>query len=104
MRTFLIATAAILAPAAPAWAIPSTDAPRIEIARHGDLDLSSAAGRERLDARLRRATQRACSDPGAVRLDRQAVSRCEHAALARGRATAELQTMERVQLAALPDG
>jgi UrcA family protein len=67
MTRFALATAAILAAAvnvgAPASARAFRTANTASIS-HGDLNLASAAGIARLDARVRRAAERLCIDPG----------------------------------------
>jgi UrcA family protein len=68
MKTFAtIAAAAVAVVAAglaqsPATAQPAADAP-VVIVRHGDLDLSTRAGRATLDLRLLHAARIACGTP-----------------------------------------
>lgn len=71
MIRFAFATAAILAAAinvaGPASARAATGNPGSTVfasVSHGDLNLASAAGLARLDARVRRAAERLCIEPG----------------------------------------
>lgn len=52
--------------------------------RHADLDLSSAAGRERLQMRIKQAVKQVCRSPRALTLEeRQDQKNCEEAAYAK---------------------
>ena len=65
----------------------------VERVATGDLDLSQAAGRSRLDARIRDAVNRACGDASAVDLKgRNEVRRCRAETLSLAAAQAERAT------------
>lgn len=74
------------APALAQSADEEADVPRLAVG-YGDLDLSTAKGRARLDLRLKRAAADVCSrnDSDRLLLDHQAVRHCTETALSHAR-------------------
>ena len=75
---FAVSGGTLAATGAPAFAadLVVTGQPSARVA-YADLDLSRAAGRERLEARIRSAAERLCSEPGTQTLqDRLASDAC----------------------------
>ncbi len=78
------AVAGLFAAAAPAAANEDSVPRRQTMARYGDLDLSTEAGRNVLDRRLRLAALRVCHDGGARRID-DLSARCRADAISNAR-------------------
>ncbi len=86
-RTAALALAIVLA-GTPALAAPAMDS-RTMVVRVDDLDLASAAGRDRLDSRLRNTARRICATVGRGVTERKMEADCMAIALAAARPQAE---------------
>lgn len=87
MLTFIATATAALALATAAPVAAGTEMVEIRIT-HGDLDLSTAAGRTALERRIKRVTRKACEivdplDRATPRLDRACIKEARSAALAK---------------------
>ncbi len=81
MTRILLTAVALTAAIVPAAAFANVRAPLVEV-RHGDLDLSSAEGRERLSKRVATAADSACVVRSATSLaDQMAARACVRVAL-----------------------
>ncbi|UVO53965.1 UrcA family protein [Sphingomonas sp. SUN039] len=103
MKMLLVASTILLAAAAPAWASPA-ETPVTSEVRTDDLNLGTAAGRTRLEARVGRAARQLCalSERGIAALD--AEKRCVALAMKQAAPQVDLavaKASSAVQIAAL---
>lgn len=74
MRHYCLLAVAVAAMLSPSSAFAQADAPSVRVA-HGDLNLSTTAGRERLERRLATAVKRVCPSIYARELVAQQIAR-----------------------------